>query len=71
MTHEKFKIKLNNLNINLKQFSELTNLPYSTVSKFGKSNPVPNWVEPFLTIYDENTKMKDIKSKIKEFASSL
>ena len=71
MTLEKFKSKLNNCNLNLKQFSEITNLPYSTVAKYGHSNPMPNWVEPFLDLYEQNLNIENIKQEIKSLASKL
>ena len=71
MTHEEFKSKLQNLNLNLLQFSELINTPYSTSTKWGKSNPVPSWVEPFLNIYEQNLMMENIKKEIKTLAEKL
>ena len=71
MVHEDFKNNLKSLNLKLTQFSDLVELPYSTVCKFGKDNPVPKWVNPFLKLYEENLQIKDLKNKIKEFASEL
>ncbi len=71
MTHEEFKSKLQSLNLNLLQFSELINTPYSTTAKWGKSNPVPSWVEPFLSIYEQNLMMENIKKEIKTLAEKL
>lgn len=71
MTHDEFKSKLKLNNLNLTQFSELTCIPYSTASKFGKSNPVPPWVASWLNIYEENHQLNNIKIEIKELAEKL
>jgi len=71
MTHDEFKSKLKLNNLNLTQFSEVTNISYSTTSKFGKSNPVPPWVESWLSIYEENHQLKNIRIEIKELAEKL
>jgi len=71
MTHDKFKAKLQEANLTLKDFANIINTPYSTVAKYGKSNPVPSFVEPFLECYIENQKLDQLKNQIKEFANSL
>ena len=71
LTHEEFKIKLKNLSLNLKEFCKIVDTSYSTVSKFGKSNPMPGWVEPFLNLLQENKNMENIKQEIKSLALKL
>lgn len=71
MELEDFKNKLEEVNLNLKDFSELVNIPYSTVTKYGRSTPVPTWVEPFLNIYIQNQKLESIKQEIKDLADRL
>ena len=71
MTHENFKVKLADVNLTLKEFSILIDTPYSTVAKYGKSNPVPSFVKPFLEIYEQNKKLENIKQEIKSLAKKL
>ena len=71
MRHNEFKAKIKSLDLNLKDFSKLVNISYSTISKYGKSNPIPEWVEPFLRIYEENKNMENIKEEIKSLAKKL
>ena len=71
MTHEHFKKKLTIVNLNLKEFSQLINTPYSTVSKYGKSNPIPTFVKPFLDLYEENKKMEYLKQEILSLAKKI
>lgn len=71
MTHEDFKVKLTIVNLTLKEFSQLIDTPYSTVAKYGKSNPVPSFVKPFLELYEQNQKMEHIKQEIKSLALKL
>jgi len=71
LTHSEFKEKLQSVNLSLKNFSELIDTSYSTVAKYGKSNPVPTFVKPFLELYEENKNMQQLKKEIKELASKL
>jgi hypothetical protein len=71
MTLEKFKETLSHANLSLKNFSDLIETPYSTVAKYGKSNPVPAFVRPFLHLYIENQKLERLKEEIKDIAKNL
>ena len=52
MEEIEFKNKLKKYQLNIKQFSEITGMSYSTVAKFGKQNPVPSWVDSWFNLYD-------------------
>ena len=71
MTHENFKDKLISTNLSLKEFSILIDTPYSTVAKYGKSNPVPSFVKSFLNLYEQNKNMEYLKQEIKSLAAKL
>lgn len=71
MTLEEFKDRLNALNINLAELSEMTNIPYSTVTKYGRSNPVPVWVPKFLDMYEKTKELDEFKLLIKELNEKL
>jgi predicted transcriptional regulator len=71
MELEDFKNKLEEANLNLKDFARLVNIPYSTVTKYGRSTPIASWIEPFLNIYIENQKLESVKQEIKDLADRL
>lgn len=71
MELQEFKDKLDALGINLKEFAEIVNIPYSTVTKYGRSTPIPSWTSAFLNIYSQNVKLEEFKQEIKELAKKL
>ncbi len=71
MTLEEFKERLNSLNLNLTEFAEITDIPYSTISKYGKSNPVPVWTPKFLDMYEKTKEIDEFKLLIKELNEKL
>jgi predicted transcriptional regulator len=71
MELEEFKVRLEDLNLNLKDFAEIVNIPYSTVTKYGRSTPVPTWINSFLNIYAQNQKLESLKQDIKTLAAKL
>lgn len=71
MTLEEFKDRLNSLNLNLTTFSEISNIPYSTTSKYGRSNPVPLWVPKFLEMYEKVREVEEFKELIRELNEKL
>ncbi|HUH42348.1 MAG TPA: helix-turn-helix transcriptional regulator [Sulfurimonas sp.] len=71
MTLEEFKERLNSLKLNLTEFAELTDIPYSTISKYGRSNPVPLWVPKFLEMYEKVRELEEFKFLIKELNEKL
>jgi len=61
MTKEELIKKLKKLEMTLKDFSNISDIPYSTINNWGsKSNdkmiPVPKWVKPFLEYYKKSEK---------------
>lgn len=71
MELQEFKDNLEDLGLNLLQFAELVNIPYSTVTKWGRSSPIPSWVSAFLDIYTQNVKLESFKKDIKILAEKL
>jgi len=71
MELEIFKERLNKLNLTLTDFAEMTKLSYSAVSKFGKSNPVPSWVESYLDGYESKKDLDRLKETIIALADKL
>ena len=71
MTKEAFQERLKSLNINKQEFSEISNVPYSTVTNWGvmrdgKPMVVPVWVEPFLDYYEKANKLDFVMVEICE-----
>ncbi|MDD3856389.1 XRE family transcriptional regulator [Sulfurimonas sp.] len=71
MELQEFKDKLEDLGLNFKEFAEIVNIPYSTVTKYGRSTPIPSWVSAFLDIYTQNVKLESLKKEIKTLAEKL
>lgn len=72
MELEEFKSRLKEAGISsVKEFGNITNLSYHTVSKWGNSTPVPSWVDSFLSTYKQNKDLEDVKQLIKELAAKI
>ena len=71
MTIEEFKSELKASNLSIKDFAELSQIPYSTVTKYGRSTPVPPWTAPFLSQYQELKELNEIKTLILELAQKF
>lgn len=71
MDKEQFTNKLKDLNMNMKDFSEISMVPYPTIVNWGilrdgKPLPVPAWVEPFLDYYEKAKKLDFVMVEICE-----
>ena len=75
MTKEQFLIRLKDLKLNKREFSDISTVPYSTVNNWGtyindKPLPIPQWVESYLIYYEKSKKFdyitKEICNKIKD-----
>lgn len=71
MTLEQFKERLRSLKLTMMEFSQLCDIPYSTVSKYGRSNPVPPWVNKFLELYEQTKEIEEFKQIIKTLNQKL
>jgi predicted transcriptional regulator len=74
MTKEKFNARLKELNISIKDFSIIADVPYSTINNWGftkdeKTIPIPKWITPFLEHYEKSRKydylMKELSKVVK------
>ena len=76
MTKEEFNTRLKELNISIKDFSIIADIPYSTINNWGftkddKTIPVPKWVVPFLEHYEKSKKYDSLMSEILKVAKTL
>jgi len=63
MSYEEFKKILKENNLTIKKFSELANISYSTCNNWAKpQRKVSDWVEPFLNLYIELQRLKELKN---------
>jgi len=62
MEYKTFKEILKKNKLTIKKFSELANISYNTCNTWSKRGIVSNWVEPFLNLYVENKRLKELKS---------
>lgn len=61
MDKEEFRSAIKKHGFNLSSFAEFIDLEYTTVSKWGKTNPVPRWIPVFLDLYEQLEDMKQTK----------
>ena len=71
MEKEQFQARLKELELGKQEFSEISKVPYSTVTNWGvlrdgKPMPIPHWVEPFLDYYEKAQKLEYVMSEICE-----
>ena len=69
MTKEDFSKRLKELNLSIKDFSNISDVSYSTINNWGaKANdkiiPVPKWVKPFLEHYEKSKKYDYLANEI-------
>jgi len=70
MDKNQFSQRLKELHLNNKEFSKITNIPYSTVTGWGcvggndKIIPIPVWIEPFLEYYEKAQKLDYVTDEI-------
>lgn len=69
MDKDIFQNRLKELGINKQDFSEISKVPYSTVTNWGvlrdgKPMIIPNWVEPFLNYYEKAKKLEYVMTEI-------
>jgi len=71
-----FQNRLKELGINKQDFSDISKVPYSTVTNWGvmregKPMIIPNWVEPFLDYYEKAQKLEYVMSEICQKIASV
>ena len=72
MTKEEFCKRLKDINLTQKEFSEITNVPYSTLNNWGFHDiQVPKWVGPFIEHYEKSKKYDYLMKEISEIAKNL
>lgn len=69
MDKDFFQNRLKELGINKQDFSEISKVPYSTVTNWGvmregKPMIIPNWVEQFLDYYEKAKKLEYVMTEI-------
>ena len=76
MTKEEFNLRLKELNISIKEFSQIADIPYSTINNWGfkvneKVIAVPKWVTPFLEHYEKSRKYDYLLKEILKVTQDL
>ena len=76
MTKEEFNARLKELNISIKDFSIIADIPYSTINNWGfkknkKTIPIPKWITPFLEHYEKSRKYDYLMKEIFKVAKTL
>ena len=72
MEYEEFKKILKNVNLSVKEFSQLSKTNYRTCISWSMENrKVPNWVQPFINLYLESQEYKKYKESINVLMSGI
>ena len=76
MSREEFVARLKELNISIKDFSIIADIPYSTINNWGfkthnKRIPVPKWITPFLEHYEKSRKYDYLMKELSKVAKTL
>jgi len=72
MEYKEFKKILEDSNLTVKDFSNLSELSYRTCISWSiKDRKVPNWVKPFIALYVENQECKKYKESIQTLMSGV
>lgn len=67
MTKIAFKRRLKQNKLNLKGFSELCEIPYTTIISWnGEDKPIPKWVSSWLDLYEKANKYDEILLNLKD-----
>jgi len=65
MTYNTFTNRLKKLDLNIKQFSKLSSLPYKTIMNWKGNDKTPSWVDSWLNNYEAKIELGSIKSFFK------
>ena len=76
MTKEEFNARLKELNISIKDFSIIADIPYSTINNWSfKTNdkiiPITKWITPFLEHYEKSRKYDYLMKELSKVAKTL
>jgi len=76
MKKDEFIELLKNLHMNKKEFAQIADVPYPTVSSWGASRngkvlEIPNWVRQFLYYYERAKKLEYVTDEICEKLHSI
>jgi len=66
MNNNAFEELLNTAGLSKKDFANLVEMNYNSVTNWNKSDKIPQWVNSWLTLYIENAKCKELKQLLKE-----
>ena len=66
MTNESFEELLKKAKLSKKDFADLVEMNYNSVTNWNKSDKIPQWVGSWLKLYSENKDMTQLKKLIEE-----
>ena len=66
MNNKAFEELLNTAGLSKKDFANLVEMNYNSVTNWNKSDKIPQWVSSWLTLYIENVKCKELQQLLKE-----
>jgi len=66
MNNQEFEELLKTAKLSKKDFSQLVEMNYNSVTNWNKSDKIPQWVESWLNLYIENQEYKKFKELLKD-----
>ena len=66
MDNQTFENLLRQAGLSKKEFAQLVEMNYNSVTNWNKSDKIPQWVESWLKLYSENKDLTQLKQLIKE-----
>jgi len=67
MNYEEFEKLLNKVNLTKKDFAELVNMNYGSITNWSNSNKIPFWVKSWLEYYNKSKIADDIIKAVEPF----
>ena len=66
MNNQEFEELLKTAKLSKKDFSQLVEMNYNSVTNWNKSDKIPQWVESWLNLYIENQEYKKFKELLRD-----
>lgn len=67
MTYEDFEKLLQGADLTKKEFAELVDMNYTSITNWSKSNNIPSWVESWLENYSKSKLADNIIKAVEPF----
>lgn len=66
MTYKEFENQLQTINLNKKEFANIVDMSYTSVTNWKQSDSIPNWVDSWLYYYKKSKILDDFIESIQK-----